>query len=60
MYQKLRIAARKVCQVDRGALTLHVHIARQECYEAALADAVRKVDRPTLTALHEAHAGNLG
>jgi UrcA family protein len=60
VYQKLRIAARKVCQVDRGALTLHVHIARQECFEAALADAVRKVDRPTLTALHEAHADKLG
>jgi UrcA family protein len=60
VYQKLRVAARKVCKVDRGALTLQVHIARQDCYQAALSEAVRKVDRPTLTALHALHAGNLG
>lgn len=60
VYRKLRIAARKVCGMNRGAPTLSEHLAQEECYEAALADAVRKVDRPTLTALHATRAGRLG
>ena len=60
VYRKLRNAAGKVCGVDRGAQTLNAYIAQQECYEAALADAVRKIDRPTLTALHASKARQFG
>jgi hypothetical protein len=34
--------------------------AARECYDEALADAVRKIDRPTLTALHMSNARNFG
>ena len=60
VYRKLKNAARKVCGVSNGTKTLELHLAAQDCYEAALADAVRKVDRPTLTALHSSKTRNLG
>jgi UrcA family protein len=60
VYRKLRNAASKVCGLGRAAKSLHEHIAQQECYEEALANAVRKVDRPTLTALHAASGRRVG
>ena len=60
VYRKLKNAARKVCGVNSGSKTLELQLAAQECYEAALADAVRKIDRPTLTALHSSKTRNLG
>jgi UrcA family protein len=60
VYRKLRNAAGKVCGLHRGAQSLQAHIAQQECYDAALADAVRQVDRPALTAVHDAYSRNLG
>ena len=54
VYQKLKVAARRVCGVNNGGTrTLELQLAARACYEEALADAVRKIDRPTLTALHE-------
>ena len=47
MYRKLKTAARKVCGLDDGSrLTLDQGIARQECFDTALADAVRRINRP--------------
>jgi UrcA family protein len=60
VYGKLRDAARKVCGVDRGAKSLETYIAQRECFDAALAEAVRKIDRPTLTALHDVTVRKLG
>ncbi len=60
VYQKLRVAARKVCGMNRGARTLHEHLVQLECFEGAMDDAVRKVNRPTLTAVHEFRTRNLG
>jgi UrcA family protein len=60
VYRKLRAAARKVCGVSNGNKDLDVIVAARECYEEALADAVRKIDRPTLTALHTSNVRNFG
>jgi UrcA family protein len=54
VYRKLKSAARKVCGVNTGHVALDMRIAQQECFDAALADAVRKVDRPLLSSLHQA------
>lgn len=60
VYRKLSVAARKVCGLNRGAQSLHAHLVQLECYQAAMDDAVRKVDRPTLTDLHAFRTRNLG
>lgn len=60
VYRKLRHAAAQVCGLHRGAQSLQMRIAQDECFDAALADAVRQVDRPALTAVHDAAARNLG
>jgi UrcA family protein len=60
VYRKLKAAARQVCGVNDGSKSLDLMVAARECYDEALADAVRKIDRPTLTALHTANARNLG
>jgi UrcA family protein len=60
VYGKLRTAARKVCGLNRGAKSLQEHLGQLECFQAAMDDAVRKVDRPTLTALHSFHSRSLG
>ena len=52
VYRKLKAAARTVCGVGDGHQSLASAMAAHECYEGALADAVRKIDRPLLTALH--------
>ena len=60
VYRKLKAAARQVCGVNHGSKTLDLMVAARECYEQALAEAVLKIDRPTLTALHTANVRNLG
>lgn len=57
VYRKLRSAARKVCgAAPGGSLNLDQETKAKKCVNAALADAVRRIDRPTLTSLHEANA----
>ena len=60
VYRRLKAAARQVCGVNDGRQPLELMVAARDCYEQALADAVRKIDRPTLTALHTANVRNLG
>ena len=61
VYRKLKTAARKVCGVnDGGRLTLDQGIAARECFEKALADAVRRIDRPMLTSVHTRSGRELG
>ena len=60
VYRKLKSAARRVCDVNNGTKTVEMHLAAQDCYKQALADAVRKIDRPMLTALHTSKTRNLG
>jgi UrcA family protein len=57
VYRKLKRAARTVCGVDEGGReTLRMHIVKDQCYSETLAEAVRKVDRPLLSALHQSTA----
>jgi UrcA family protein len=60
VYRKLKAAARKVCGDYAGTRTLEMQIAARDCVDAALANAVRTIDRPTLSALHAAEYRNLG
>jgi UrcA family protein len=50
LYQRLRGAARAVC--DGPGTGLHAYQEWRSCYQAAIADAVSKVNSPLLTALH--------
>lgn len=50
LYQRLQGAARSVCDGPVGGL--HAYQEWRSCYDAAIADAVAKVNSPLLTALH--------
>ena len=60
VYRKLKVAARRVCGLNNYSKDLDVMVTARECYDEALADAVRKIDRPTLTALHTSNVRNFG
>jgi len=60
VYRKLKTAARKVCGVDFGSRDLTQIAKARDCYETSLAEAVRKIDRPTLTAVHSASSHKFG
>jgi UrcA family protein len=60
VYGKLKAAARQVCRVNDGAKDVAVILASHDCFKEALANAVRKIDRPTLTALHTSTTRHLG
>jgi UrcA family protein len=54
LYKKLRAAARSVCDDTAGGhRTLEVRARDQKCVNQVLADAVRRIGQPMLTALHE-------
>jgi UrcA family protein len=53
VYRKLRKAARRVCGIDGGFLNLGEKTLAQKCVDDTLAGAVRRIDRPVLTALHD-------
>jgi len=53
VYRKLRKAARRVCGIDGGFLNLSEKTLAKKCVDDTLASAVRKIDRPQLTALHD-------
>lgn len=52
VYRKVKLASRKACGLDGGFLNLGERQRAEQCYEETLADVVRKIDRPQLTALH--------
>jgi UrcA family protein len=54
LYKKLRSAARTVCDDNAGGhRTLEVRTRSEKCVNQVLADAVRRIDKPMLSALHE-------
>jgi UrcA family protein len=54
LYKKLRSAARSVCDDNVGGhRTLEVRTRTEKCVNQVLADAVRRIDKPMLSALHE-------
>ncbi len=55
LYKKLRSAARSVCDDNAGGhRTMEVRNRTEKCVKQVLADAVRKIDQPLLTTVHEA------
>jgi UrcA family protein len=61
VYRNLRAAARRVCGVQDGSrLTLDQSIKATACFDTALADAVRRIDRPMLTSVHSKYSHDLG
>ena len=61
VYRKLKAAARKVCGVETGhVVSLDERMRAKECVNEALADVVRRLNRPMLTSVHEATAGKVG
>ena len=61
VYKKLKSAARRVCGLhDGGRLTVDQGVKARECFEQALADAVRRIDRPMLTSVHSKYSRQLG
>jgi UrcA family protein len=52
LYKRIQKAARHVCGPTDKYTYITPRKAFRECYEAAVADAVAQVDRPSLTALH--------
>jgi len=54
LYKKLRSAARAVCDDNAGGhRTLEVRARAEKCVNQVLADAVKKIDQPLLTTVHE-------
>jgi UrcA family protein len=54
LYKKLRSSARAVCDDNAGGhRTLEVRSRAEKCVNQVLADAVRKINQPLLTTLHE-------
>lgn len=56
LYKRIRAAARHVCGPVDQYTNLTSSKSFRKCYDAAIADAVAQVDRPSLTALHKEEA----
>jgi UrcA family protein len=54
LYRRIENAAKIVCGVDSPPQALARTRQARECYKTAVDDAVRQINRPTLTALHRA------
>jgi UrcA family protein len=60
LYRKVKQASRKACGLDGGFLNLGERTRAERCYDETLADVVRKIDRPQLTALHDSKTSKVG
>jgi UrcA family protein len=60
LYGNLKIAAREVCGDGPTLRSLMERIQEQRCYEQVLANAVRKINQPVLTSLHESKSSKVG
>jgi len=61
LYKKLRAAARTVCDDNAGGFrTLEERARAERCTSQVLADAVRRVNKPVLTALHATKTSDSG
>jgi UrcA family protein len=61
LYKKLRSAARAVCDDNAGGhRTLEVRTRAERCVNQVLADAVRRINQPMLTAFHANKTSNAG
>jgi UrcA family protein len=60
LYRKVRQASRKACGLDGGFLNLSERTRAERCFDETLADVVRKIDRPQLSALHDSKTSKVG
>ncbi|MFO7277378.1 MAG: UrcA family protein [Pseudomonadota bacterium] len=58
LYRRIKAAARTACGPNPDPHRLHERRLFEQCFEQAVAKAVEKVDRATLTALHRSRAGH--
>jgi UrcA family protein len=56
LYGRLRNAAHEVCGVQAGLVALELRTIEMNCVRGAIANAVKKVNRPQLTAFHRTNA----
>lgn len=54
LYHRIQRAAKSVCGIDYSSRDLAAGRHAMACYKTAVDDAVRQINRPTLTALHRA------
>lgn len=54
LYSRIERAAKVVCGFDYSPRELARNRQAKACYQTAVDDAVRQINRPTLTALHRA------
>lgn len=54
LYSRIQHAAKVVCGVEHSPKQLSRHRQATACYNDAIDDAVRQINRPTLTAFHRA------
>lgn len=54
LYSRIQQAARSVCRLGDSRQELSRERIARKCYQTAVEDAVRQINRPTLTALHRA------
>jgi UrcA family protein len=59
LYSRIRSAAREVCAPYETAGSLLPSAAWHGCFTQAVANAVRRVDRPLLTAYHQRQEGHV-
>jgi UrcA family protein len=57
VYGRIRSAAESVCGVNQSRDLVQVRQARA-CFQSSVDDAIARVDRPLLSALHERRMGN--
>jgi UrcA family protein len=56
LYSRIQTAAMDVCDYDRHPKELARQVRPAACYHAAVDNAIKQVNKPTLTALHHAKA----
>ena len=54
LYSRIQHAAKNVCGFDHSLKELSRTVMANKCYRTAVDDAVRQINRPTLTAYHRA------
>jgi UrcA family protein len=54
LYRRVKLAAHKVCAVDRMRVPLDIERKNRACVAGAIDSAIGEIDNPRLTALHQA------
>jgi UrcA family protein len=60
LYKRIKAAARRACGSIDGYTYMKPQSSWRKCYQSAIADAVARVDRPSLTALYKEESDSHG